>query len=133
VLNKLSLLPSKLTDGSPLIPEDLKVGWNEEFDWERLILKLEVGLISFHDKIFWPSSIWKLFNGFVNDSLSEVSVQRTKLEIEFTSLDFVNDWAELSLIWLINLELCVTPATRIPMIKMTIDNSIKEKAFLNIM
>jgi hypothetical protein len=42
----------------------------------------------------------------------------------------VIDLAEDSFIAETNLELCVTPATKIPIIKITIDNSISEKAFL---
>jgi len=37
-------------------------------------------------------------------------------------------WAACKRIREINLELVVTPATNIPMIKITIDNSINEKA-----
>ena len=42
----------------------------------------------------------------------------------------VSDLADCIFIALINLDDCVTPATKIPMIKITIDNSISEKALL---
>jgi hypothetical protein len=42
----------------------------------------------------------------------------------------VSDRADCNFIALINLDDCVTPATKMPIIKITIYNSIKEKALL---
>jgi hypothetical protein len=53
-----------------------------------------------------------------------------RLGIEAISEEVVADCALNNFIRDINLELWVTPATKIPIIKITIDNSIRENAFL---
>ena len=62
------------------------------------------------------------------DFSETVSYHETRPVIEGTGELCVKARADDKAIWRINRELCVTPATNIPMIKITIDNSINEKA-----
>jgi hypothetical protein len=61
-------------------------------------------------------------------SSSEVSIQKDKSLIEEIGELRVKFCAVITFILAINREEEVTPATKIPIIKITIDNSIKENA-----
>ena len=63
-------------------------------------------------------------------SIPVVSTQENNPLIEFTGELHVNALAVSNFMAEINLLPWVTPATRIPIIRITMDNSINEKAFL---
>ena len=98
--------------------------------WLRLILDVDVGFKSFHvdiRELLLASFSRKVFS-------SQHSHQAAKPCIEAILEPWVIDLALTKRIWLISLEPCVAPATNMPIIRITTDNSINENPFkLNIL
>ena len=86
--------------------------------------------MSFHELTASLSEIWKLPLELVIELSRTVSSQSDKPLIVITSVDLVKDCKEINFILETNLELWVTPVTKIPIINITIESSIRENAFL---